>query len=95
MEQRRQALAHATQVRRQRALLKADLKRGSVSIAALIGDPPAYLASAKMMAVLRALPGWGPIKAARLLERCRVSPTKSIGGLTQRQRTELIRALQK
>jgi hypothetical protein len=79
----------------QRAALKADLKRGRISITALIADPPEYLGSAKMMTLLRALPGCGPIKAARLLERCHVSPTKSIGGLTERQRSELIRALQK
>ena len=47
-----------------------------------------------MMTLLRALPGYGPIKATRLLESCHVSPNKSIRGLTERQRTELIRALQ-
>ena len=81
-------------MRVQRAALKADLKRGSVSLTALIGDPPEYLGSAKMMTLLRALPGYGPIKATRLLESCHVSPNKSIRGLTERQRTELIRALQ-
>jgi hypothetical protein len=92
-EQRREALAQANQVRTQRALLKTDLKRGSVSITALIADPPPYLASAKVVELLRALPGYGPIKATRLLERCHVSPTKSVEGLTERQRAELIRTL--
>ncbi len=95
LDQRREALAHANRVRMQRAVLKADLKRGSVSIEALIGDPPQCLTSAKLVEVLMALPGYGRIKAARLLERCHVSPKKSVGGLTEGQRDALIRALEK
>ena len=94
-DQRREALAHANRVRTQRAALKADLKRGDVSIAALIGDPPECLASAKIMEVLMALPGYRHTKAAQLLERCRVSPRKSVGGLTERQRAEIIMTLKK
>ena len=93
--QGREALAQANQVRRKRAQVKTDLKRGRVSVAALIADPPPCLVTAKTMELLRALPGFGPIKAARLLERCQVSPAKSIGGLTARQRAELIGALQR
>lgn len=78
-----------------RAQLKRDLKAGRVSIVELIAQPPAYLTSAKVMELLRALPGLGPIKATRLLESCQVSLTKSVAGLTARQRSELIRALQK
>jgi hypothetical protein len=43
-------------VRHQRACLKAHLKRGSVSLATIIVEPPAYLASAKVMALRLALP---------------------------------------
>ena len=82
-------------MRTQRALLKADLKRGSVSIEALIGEPPECLASAKVEEALMALPGYGRIKAAGLLERCHVSPKKSVDGLTEGQRDALIRALEK
>lgn len=82
-------------MRTRRAQLKIDLKRGRVSIVDLIADPPPYLASAKVMGLLRALPGVGPIRATRLLERCQVSLTKSVGGLSERQRSQLVRALQK
>jgi predicted flap endonuclease-1-like 5' DNA nuclease len=94
-EQRRAALAGANGVRTQRAQLKADLKRGEVSIAALIAEPPQYLASARVADLLRALRGYGPVKADRLLERCRVSPKKTIAGLSPRQREALIEALEK
>ena len=92
--QRHEALAQANWVRTQRAALKADLKRGAVSIKALIADPPPYLAAAKLTELLLALPGYGPVKVTRLLGRCRVSPTKTIGGLSARQREELIAALE-
>jgi hypothetical protein len=93
--QRRQALAQANHIRIQRAALKADLKRGAVSIAALIGDPPECLASAKVLELLVALPGYGQTKAAHLLEGCRISPRKSVAGLSERQRREIIRTLAK
>ena len=95
LDQRREALTQANRVRMQRALLKADLKRGSVSIEALIGEPPECLASAKVVEVLMALPGYGRTKVARLLELCHVSPRKRVGGLTEGQRDALIRALEK
>jgi rRNA processing protein Krr1/Pno1 len=93
-DQRRQALAQANRVRKTRAQLKRDLKGGRVSVIELIADPPAYLASAKVMELLRALPGFGPAKATRLMESCQVSPVKSVGGLSERQRDRLIGALQ-
>jgi hypothetical protein len=82
-------------VRSERAQLKTALKRGEASVESLISDPPQCLASAKVTEVLMALPGCGHIRAARLLERCRVSPRTSIRGLSQRQRDVLIRALKK
>lgn len=92
-EQRREALALANQVRHQRACLKADLKRGSVSIAPIIVQPPEYLASAKVMALLVSLPRYGRARATRLLEDCLISPRKSVAGLSERQRRELLRTL--
>jgi len=37
-----------------------------------------------------AVPKYGRVKANRLLERCRVSPAKTVNGLTPRQRKELL-----
>jgi hypothetical protein len=95
VEQRREALAGANRVRAQRAMLKANLKQGRVSIIAVISEPAGYLATAKVMELLVALPGYGRIKAARLLQDCRVSPKKTVGGLSSRQRRELLSALEK
>jgi hypothetical protein len=92
-DQRRDALALANRIRAQRAILKADLKRGDVSIVTVLGDPPAYLATARIAKLLAALPGYGPKKIERLLTRCQVSPRKTVAGLSVRQRDALLRAL--
>jgi hypothetical protein len=94
-QQRREALGAANHVRRQRALLKADLKRGDRSLADLLANPPGYLVSAKVLEVIMALPRFGPMRATGLLESCRISPGKTVGGLSERQRRELLRALQR
>lgn len=80
-------------MRSPRAALKADLKSGGCDLASLLAEPPAYLASAKVAELLAALPGYGPVKAARLLERCPVSAAKTVAGLTVGQRQALIEAL--
>ena len=40
--------------------------------------------------VLMAVPKFGRVKAARLLNQCRISQSKTVGGLSERQRTELV-----
>jgi hypothetical protein len=94
LDQRLEALKRANHVRSQRAALKADLKRGSVSITDVIKDPPEYLQTAKIMDVLMAAPKYGRVKAARIMEYCRVSQSKTVGGLSERQRRELVGALE-
>jgi hypothetical protein len=76
-------------VRRQRAQLKRDLKTGRCAIEELLTAPPAFVLTAKVADVLLALPKYGPVKVNKLLGRCRIAPTKTIGGLSPRQRDEL------
>jgi hypothetical protein len=59
----------------------------------LINDPPQYVATAKIAELLMALPGCGPVKVGRLLERCQLSPRKTVAGLSERQRSALLEAL--
>jgi hypothetical protein len=37
-----------------------------------------------------AVPKFGQVKAKRYLNQCRISESKTVGGLSDRQRTELI-----
>lgn len=89
-----EALKRANHVRSERASLKSELKHGVVSITEVIQDPPEFLQTAKIADVIMAAPKYGRVKAARIMERCRVSPSKTVGGLSERQRRELIAALE-
>ena len=88
-DQRLDALHAANEIRTRRAQLKRDLKAGRASIAALLLDPPSWLQSAKVLDMLLAVPKLGRVKATKLLDSCRISPSKTFGGLTDRQREEL------
>jgi len=90
LDQRMDALGRANQVRSRRAALKADLKRGATTIADVLVAPPDYLLTAKVVDLLMATPKCGRVKSARIMEQCRVSPSKTIGGLSERQRAELL-----
>jgi len=90
LRQRREALQRANEIRTRRAQLKRDLKAGRSSIHDLLLDPPAYLETAKVFDMLLAVPKYGRVKANRVLNVCRISPSKTIGGLSERQRTELV-----
>ena len=81
------------EIRALRAQLKRDLKARNVSIGALLLDPPPYLETAKVFDMLLALPEVGSVKATKILHGCRVSPSKTFGGLSERQRTELAERL--
>jgi hypothetical protein len=83
------ALSKANEVRTLRAQLKRDLKARRVSIGALLLEPPPYLETAKVFDMLLAVPKVGRVKAAKILNSCRVSPSKTFGGLSERQRAEL------
>jgi hypothetical protein len=86
------ALTHANQVRHDRAGVKRDLRHGKSRIVELLLDPPACLLTASLVEILLAVPGLGKVRVRRLLNSCRISPSKKIGGLSERQRQELLRA---
>ena len=89
------ALNKANEIRTARAQLKRDLKAGKVKIEKLLLDPPEYVMSAKAFDMILAVPKYGRVKANRILSQCRISPSKTIGGLSQRQRAELVQMLRR
>jgi S13-like H2TH domain len=93
LDQRMDALRAANEVRSLRAQLKRHLKAGRVSIGPLLLDPPPYLETAKVFDMLLALPKHGRVKATKILQSCQVSPSKTFGGLSERQRAELAERL--
>jgi S13-like H2TH domain len=90
-----EALKRANDIRSKRAQLKRDLKGGKVRIQTLLMDPPEYVQTAKVIDMLMAVPKYGRVKTNRILTNCRISPSKTIGGLSERQRSELVSHLKK
>lgn len=95
LTQRMDALQRANEIRTQRARLKRDLKAGRTQIHGLLLDPPEWLATAKVFDLLLAVPKYGRVKVNRILTQCRISPSKTIGGLSERQRNELVSYLRR
>ncbi|HET8607027.1 MAG TPA: integration host factor, actinobacterial type [Gaiellaceae bacterium] len=90
LDQRMEALKRANDIRVKRAQLKKDLKAGHVSVEQILRKPPEYVETAKVFDMLMAVPKFGRVKAARFLNQCRISQSKTVGGLSERQRAELI-----
>jgi hypothetical protein len=84
------ALENANRIRTLRAQLKMRLKAGKESAYDLLLEPPEYIETMKVFDLLLAVPKYGRVKVNKVLLACRISPSKTIGGLSQRQRTELV-----
>lgn len=95
LAQRREALAKANKIRTFRAELKRDVKAGQQNIHDLLLDPPEKLETMKVFDLLMATPKRGRTKVNKLLIQCRISPSKTIGGLSERQRIELVSMLRR
>jgi hypothetical protein len=90
-----EALQRANEIRTKRAALKRDLKAGRASIHLLLMEPPDFIETAKVFDMLLAVPKYGRVKVNKVLQVCRISPSKTIGGLSERQRAELISMLRR
>ena len=90
LEQRLDALSRANEIRSKRAQLKKDLKQGQKMIDDILAEPPEFIKTAKVIDVLLAVPNCGKVKSAKVLNHCRISPNKTVGGLSERQRRELV-----
>src|ERR1700750_1162532 len=95
LDQRMEALKRANDIRTARAKLKKELKAGRSNIHGILLDPPEYVMTAKVFDMLLAVPQYGRVKTNRILNQCRISPSKTIGGLSERQRTELVSLLRR
>jgi hypothetical protein len=89
-EQRLRALEQANEVRTARAKLKKELASGKIELVQILADPPACVRTARVREVLLAVPKIGPVRAGRILAQCGIAHSKTLGGLTDRQRGELI-----
>ncbi len=90
---RMEALRLANEIRSARATLKSNLKAGRISLRDVLREPPRCAETAKVIDMLLAVPKYGRVKADKLLRDCAIPVSKTIGGLSQRQREALIALL--
>ena len=90
--QRQAALVKAAEARRARAELKELLRTGSLSLTDVFerAEDDQIVASTKVFAILISLPGFGKIKAKRLMEDLGIAENRRVRGLGDRQRAKLL-----
>lgn len=93
--QRMDALHKANDVRSRRAELKRRMKRWQVSGVDVVLAPAPYLETMKAFDLLVAMPKIGRVKASKLLAQSKMSPSKTLGGMSERQRRELAALLRR
>lgn len=95
--ERAEAREIALQRRRQRAQFRDDLAAGKYEIADVVrrgksGDP--VIGGTLVEVVLRCVPAIGPVKARQIMQHVKISPTRRMRGLGQRQQVELVTAVE-
>ena len=90
--ERTQALQRALEVRRERAQLRADLRERRIRAVDIVrnSDSRAAWGALHVMWLLKAVPGFGDVRAERVMADIGISHSRRIQGLGERQRAELI-----
>ncbi len=91
-EQRSAALEKAALARKQRAEIKERLKHSGTSLSSVLdqGEADEVVGKMKVSAVLEAMPGVGRVRAAKIMDRLQISPTRRVRGLGAKQRAALV-----
>jgi guanylate kinase len=90
-EQRLRALEKAGISRKRRAIVKAQVKSGSLSIDEIleISKTDEAVANMRVRELLESLSGVGKVRALTLMERLEISPTRRVKGLGRHQITQI------
>jgi hypothetical protein len=89
--QRAAALEKAAKARKDRAEVKNKLKRGLVTLPAVLkqGQSDEMVGKMKVSALLEAMPGVGKVRARQIMERLGIAESRRVRGLGANQRTAL------
>jgi len=90
-EERAAALQKAADARRRRAELKDRLKRGGTTLVEVLslGQTDDVVGKTRVIEVIESLPGFGKVKANRVMEKLDISPSRRVRGLGAKQRSAL------
>ncbi|MFJ4517449.1 integration host factor, actinobacterial type [Streptomyces sp. NPDC088816] len=96
-EQRTAALTKAAEVRRARSALLSEVREQGVealtSVLAQGDDGDQAALGLRVLRLLRALPGIGPVRARRLMEHLSIPENRRVRGLGVNQRAALLEAV--
>jgi hypothetical protein len=84
-----EALQKANRIRSQRAQLKVDIKEGRETVYGHLMSPPEYIKTMKVWDLCLAKNRVGRVMLNKIFTQKRISPAKTVGELTLRQRQEL------
>ena len=89
--QRAAALEKAAKARKDRAEVKNNLKRGAITLTAVLkqGQSDEIVGKMKVSALLEAMPGVGKVRARQIMERLGIAESRRVRGLGANQRTAL------
>jgi hypothetical protein len=90
-DQRAAALEKAAKARKDRAEVKNNLKRGAITLPAVLkqGQTDDTVGKMKVSALLEAMPGVGKVRARQIMERLGIAESRRVRGLGANQRTAL------
>jgi len=90
-EQRAAALEKAAQARKDRAEIKNRLKRGEITLAAVLdqGQTEDTAGKMKVSALLESMPGVGKVRAQQIMDRLGIAESRRVRGLGAKQRAAL------
>lgn len=91
--QREDALLKANRVRTFRAEKKRKLKFEGLDPVPLLEEPPEEMETMRVFDFLLAVPKFGRVKTNKVLQSIRISPSKTMAGMSRRQRDELVARL--
>ena len=93
-EQRAAALEKAAEIRKARAELKENLKKGQTTLDAVLSraESDDVVGKLKVSAVLQSLPGIGKIRATQIMEKLKIADSRRLRGLGEQQRAALLKA---
>lgn len=90
-EERSRALAAASASRKARSLLKARVRKSEIGVLEVLelGRTDLIISKMRVVELLESLPGVGKVRAAALMEKLKISPTRRIQGLGVHQISQL------
>ena len=90
-DQRAAALEKAARARKERAEIKARLKKNELKLSDVLkeGQTDDVLGNMKVSAMLEAVPGIGKVRARQIMERLGIAESRRVRGLGANQRAAL------